>query len=61
MVIYLQYITYNKELTNHEGAKNTKEEKEEEELRRKNDAFNAFFEDKQLYTVHQEQERHLLH
>lgn len=45
MIIYLQYITYNKELTNHEGTKNTKEEKEEEELRGKNDAFNAFFED----------------
>ena len=29
---------------NHEGTKNTKEEKEEEELRGKNDPFNAFFE-----------------
>ena len=46
MVIFIQYITCNKELTNHEGTKNTKEEKEEEEeLRGKNDAFNALFED----------------
>jgi len=44
MVIFIQYITCNKELMNHEGTKNTKEEKEEEELRGENDAFNAFFE-----------------
>jgi hypothetical protein len=48
LILRVDYVTFTKvrqELKNHEGTKNTKEEKEEEELRGKNDAFNAFFED----------------
>ena len=46
--VYMFFIHTNSSvkflITNHEDTKNTKEEKEEE-LRGKNDAFNAFFED----------------